>query len=109
MSRGVVGGTGLGFGDVCATMAAIEEHHQVSVDLVMMTTPGSSRRALWSAYAMARPSLASPASAGQAQGAWVVQVEDWGDRERTASSLYGLLLKLDALLTEARWTQLPLP
>lgn len=109
MSRGVVGGTALGFGDLAATMGNLEEHHQVSVTLTAEPYPSGSRRLLWSVSAVARPSLAHPASPGLDPAMWTVQREDLGDYERTASSLYRALLELDVLLSQERWGQLALP
>lgn len=109
MSRGQVGGSGLTFGDVYRTMQIIGEHHHVTVTLTVSLAPMGSGAADWTLLAVERPSLASPATPGEAQLRWALQVRDLGDLERTASSLYRSLIELDVLLTRARWAQLPLP
>lgn len=109
MSRGVVGGTALGFGDLCATMAAIEEHHQVTVDLTLTVAPGKSRAGHWSVCATERGSLACPVDLSRPQRRWVLTADDLGDLGRTCSMLYRLLLTLDHDLTSERWAQMPLP
>ena len=109
MSRGVVGGVGLTFGDLARTMAAIEEHHKVKVTMSVTYLPGTGGGLAWVLLATSRLDLGSTDDPFNPR-TWAVDWSEYSpDLGRTASSLYRYLLKLDVLLSQQRWVQTQLP
>lgn len=108
MSRGVVGGTGLGFGDLARTMKVIEAHHRVMVTLAAQPEPTASPGLRWSVCAQSLDPSGQPENPFE-QPLWVVEwVDTSPDTSATASRLYRALLDLDVVLTSERWEQTPL-
>lgn len=108
MSRGVTGGSELGFGDIDRTIRAIEMHHQVYIELHVASLKGRTAGLCWDIVATSTTPGTSGANPFD-PARWNVSWDDiTPDTSNTVSTLYRLLIKLDDLLTRVRWGQISL-
>lgn len=108
MSRGVVGGIELGYGDLARTMRAIEEQHRVMVTIACQPEATTSPALRWHVCAQSLTPSGQPEDP-YSQPLWVVEWLDTSpDTSATPSKLYRALIDLDVVLSVERWVQTPL-
>lgn len=109
MSRGVVGGTELGWGDVMSAIHALEQHHEVKITVMIVPSPMSIRSLSCLLTAQAAPT--APHVFDEQDGrSWGLTFElAQTDTKRLEPAVYRSVLELDEMLTRVRWAPTRLP